>query len=182
MVQPNDGLALRSGQEDDYRRDSIERDEKRLAELGRKTVEMFVISHIITEKMEVRAPWCWGGVVASRRDLLGRCLFILVGTAVLCMNAFPGGFGPVCGPRRAVAAAQISYRDAEALKRQDLLIAEEFELQQNEESKAKAQAEKDKEKKAKKKVRGRGIRVECAQEGRCAAAGAPLGAQKHGSL
>jgi hypothetical protein len=53
MVQPNDGLALRSGQEDDYRRDSIERDEKRLAELGRKTVEMFVISHIITDKMEV---------------------------------------------------------------------------------------------------------------------------------
>jgi hypothetical protein len=44
---------LRSGQEDDYRRDSIERDEKRLAELGRKTVEMYVISHIITEKMEV---------------------------------------------------------------------------------------------------------------------------------
>jgi len=44
---------LRSGQEDDYRRDSIERDEKRLAELGRKTVEMYVISQIITEKMEV---------------------------------------------------------------------------------------------------------------------------------
>ncbi len=97
-MQPNDGLALRSGQEDDYRRDSIERDEKRLAELGRKTVEMFVISHIITEKME------------------------------------------------------IAYRDAEALKRQDLLIAEEFEMQQMEESKAKVQAEKEKEKKAKKKV------------------------------
>lgn len=44
---------MRSGQEDDYRRDSIERDEKRLAELGRKTVEMYVISQIITEKMEV---------------------------------------------------------------------------------------------------------------------------------
>ena len=53
VVPPNDGLALRSGQEDDYRRDSIERDEKRLAELGRRTVEMYVISHIITEKMEV---------------------------------------------------------------------------------------------------------------------------------
>ena len=47
---------------------------------------------------------------------------------------------------------QISYRDAEALKRQDQLIAEEFEMQQIEESKAKVQAEKDKEKKAKKKV------------------------------
>ena len=32
-LQPNDGLTLRSGQDgDDYRRDSIERDEKRLAE------------------------------------------------------------------------------------------------------------------------------------------------------
>ncbi|GAX80158.1 hypothetical protein CEUSTIGMA_g7596.t1 [Chlamydomonas eustigma] len=101
MVQPNDGLALRSGQEDDYRRDSIERDEKRLAELGRKTVEMFVISHIITDKME------------------------------------------------------IAYRDAEALKRQDLLIAEEFEMQQMEESKAKVQAEKEKEKKAKKKEKAK---------------------------
>ena len=55
LLQPNDGLALRSGQEgDEYRRDSIERDEKRLAELGRKTVEMFVISHIFSEKIEVR--------------------------------------------------------------------------------------------------------------------------------
>lgn len=53
MMQPNDGLALRSGQEDDYRRDTIERDEKRLAELGRKTVEMYVISHIFTERLEV---------------------------------------------------------------------------------------------------------------------------------
>ena len=62
-IQPNDGLALRSGQEDDYRRDSIERDEKRLAELGRKTVEMYVISQIITEKMEVRE-----NLVASMTD------------------------------------------------------------------------------------------------------------------
>ena len=60
MLQPNDGLALRSGQEDDYRRDSIERDEKRLAELGRRTVEMYVISHVFTERLEVgtRATWC----------------------------------------------------------------------------------------------------------------------------
>ncbi len=59
-------------------------------------------------------------------------------------------------PCRSVMAPcflQVSYRDAEALKRQDLLIAEEFEMQQVEESKAKVQAEKDKEKKAKKKVR-----------------------------
>ena len=52
---------------------------------------------------------------------------------------------------------QVSYRDAEALKRQDQLIAEEFEMQQIEESKAKVLAEKEKEKKAKKKVRGTGM-------------------------
>lgn len=54
MLQPNDGLSLRTGQDDDYRRDTIERDEKRLAELGRKTVEMFVISQVFTERLEVR--------------------------------------------------------------------------------------------------------------------------------
>ncbi|EFJ42002.1 hypothetical protein VOLCADRAFT_67555, partial [Volvox carteri f. nagariensis] len=84
---------------DDYRRDSIERDEKRLAELGRKTLEMFVIAHIFCEKLE------------------------------------------------------IAYREAEALKRQDQLIAEEFEMARLEESKAQAKAQADKEKKAKKKVR-----------------------------
>eukprot|EP00798_Chlamydomonas_sp_ICE-L_P015975 gene15975-22105_t len=101
MVQSNDGLALRSGQEDDYRRDSIERDEKRLAELGRRTVEMYVLSHVFSERLE------------------------------------------------------IGYREAEALKRQDLLIAEEFEQQKSIEIKAKAQSEKDKEKKAKKKERAK---------------------------
>ncbi|PNW74497.1 hypothetical protein CHLRE_12g494000v5 [Chlamydomonas reinhardtii] len=98
VMQPNDGLTLRSGQDgDDYRRDSIERDEKRLAELGRKTIEMFVISHLFCEKLEV------------------------------------------------------AYREAEALKRQDQLIAEEFEMARLEESKAQAKAMADKEKKAKKK-------------------------------
>ena len=53
---PNEGLALRTGQEDgDTRRDTIERDEKRLAELGRKTIEMYVISHIFTDCLEVCA-------------------------------------------------------------------------------------------------------------------------------
>ena len=47
---------------------------------------------------------------------------------------------------------QVSYRDAEALKRQDLLIAEEFEMQQIEESKAKVIAEKEKEKNSSNKL------------------------------
>jgi hypothetical protein len=79
LIAPNDGLTLRSGQEDDYRRDSIERDEKRLAELGRKTVEMFAIGYIITERMEVSCvilcdqphhdsslSFCTGGVSGCR--------------------------------------------------------------------------------------------------------------------
>lgn len=52
-ASPNDGRALRPGPpEGDMA--SVERDEKRLAELGRGTVEMFVVSHIITESLEVR--------------------------------------------------------------------------------------------------------------------------------
>lgn len=34
---------------DDYSRDYVERDEKRLADLGRRAVEMFAISHIFTD-------------------------------------------------------------------------------------------------------------------------------------
>lgn len=53
-----DGLALRSGiesgPEGEARRDSVDRDEKRLGELGRKTVEMLAIAHIFCEKLEVR--------------------------------------------------------------------------------------------------------------------------------
>lgn len=51
-----DGLGLRSGCDElsELRRDALERDEKRLAELGRKTVEMYALAHIFTERVEVR--------------------------------------------------------------------------------------------------------------------------------
>lgn len=54
-LQPNDGLTLRSGQEGDadYRRDSLERDERRLAELGRRTLEVFVVAHVFCDKLEI---------------------------------------------------------------------------------------------------------------------------------
>lgn len=50
-----DGLGLRSGCDEmsELRRDALERDEKRLAELGRRTVEMFALGHIFTERLEV---------------------------------------------------------------------------------------------------------------------------------
>lgn len=41
--------------EDEFGRDSVERDEQWLAELGRRTVEMFVLSHLFSNRMEVRA-------------------------------------------------------------------------------------------------------------------------------
>lgn len=48
--KPGDALTVRHGPEtDDYNRDFIERDEKRLADLGRRTVEMYVIAHIIAD-------------------------------------------------------------------------------------------------------------------------------------
>lgn len=52
-----DGLGLRSGCDEmsELRRDALERDEKRLAELGRRTVEMYALGHIFTERLEVRA-------------------------------------------------------------------------------------------------------------------------------
>lgn len=69
-------MALRTGQDDDFRRDTIERDEKRLAELGRKTVEMYVISHVLTERLEVRvlcSAWChslsWAAAAAAKLQL-----------------------------------------------------------------------------------------------------------------
>ena len=41
--------------EDEFGRDSVERDEQWLAELGRRTVEMFVLSHLFSNRMEVCA-------------------------------------------------------------------------------------------------------------------------------
>lgn len=45
-----DTLAVRNAQDsDDYSKDFVERDERRLAELGRRTVEMFALAHIFSE-------------------------------------------------------------------------------------------------------------------------------------
>ena len=38
---------------DDYGKDSLERDERRLAELGKQAIEMFVLSHLYTNRIEV---------------------------------------------------------------------------------------------------------------------------------
>lgn len=60
-----DGLGLRSGCDEmsELRRDALERDEKRLAELGRRTVEMYALAHIFTESLEV------GGQLLSEQHL-----------------------------------------------------------------------------------------------------------------
>lgn len=77
--------------------------------------------------------------------------------------------GLTCACVGPCGAPQIAYREAEALKRQDQLIKEEFEMQLMEETRLKAQAEKDKEKKAKKKV-GKCLRLSARSSlagGRC---------------
>ncbi len=74
---------------------------------------------------------------------------------------------PYNAPPPPLSPAQVAFREVEALRRQDQLIAEEFELQQLEDSRRKEQAEKDKEKRAKKKVRPAGwhARDNCARAG-----------------
>jgi hypothetical protein len=39
---------------EDYAKDSIEKDESRLAELGRRTVEIFTVAHMFAERLEAR--------------------------------------------------------------------------------------------------------------------------------
>jgi hypothetical protein len=51
-----------------------------------------------------------------------------------------------------INSPQVAYRESEALKRQDLLIAEELELQHLDSIKRKEQAERERKKKAEKKV------------------------------
>ncbi|KAK2972967.1 hypothetical protein RJ640_022024 [Escallonia rubra] len=41
------------GSGEDFTKDSIERDERRLTELGRRTIEIFVLAHIFSSKIEV---------------------------------------------------------------------------------------------------------------------------------
>ena len=45
---------------DDYGRDFVERDEKRLTELGRRTVEMYVTAAIVTYlQVGCTVAWLW---------------------------------------------------------------------------------------------------------------------------
>lgn len=181
---PNDGLSLRTGQDDDYRRDTIERDEKRLAELGRRTVEMFVISQVFTERLEVRAcveGWGVGGGWGMAEELASpgalaphrsHTRAYPLRPQVACREAealkwqdqliaeelaSPGTLAPHRSHMHACPLRpQVAYREAEALKRQDQLIAEEHATQQLEDTRRKEQAEREKEKRSKKKVGGRG--------------------------
>ncbi|XP_024401226.1 uncharacterized protein [Physcomitrium patens] len=51
---PQNRTKLQDGSSgDDFGKDSVERDERRLTELGRRTVEMFVLAHLYTNRVEV---------------------------------------------------------------------------------------------------------------------------------
>ena len=71
LVAVSDSTGLRSGGDGDgdFRRDSMERDEKRLAELGRKTVEMYAIVHIFNSCLEVGGVMVRGGGGGVRQDV-----------------------------------------------------------------------------------------------------------------
>jgi hypothetical protein len=59
LTSGSDGIGLREGE--DFKRDSVEADELRLAELGRKTVEMYAIAHIFNEGIHVGGSGQAGG-------------------------------------------------------------------------------------------------------------------------
>ncbi|GKA74197.1 hypothetical protein Tco_0780499 [Tanacetum coccineum] len=57
-LPPNDDKGSQNrtkdgGSGDDFSKESIERDERRLTEVGRRTIELFVLSHIFSSKIEV---------------------------------------------------------------------------------------------------------------------------------
>ncbi|GJZ24650.1 hypothetical protein Tco_0562109 [Tanacetum coccineum] len=57
------------GSGDDFSKESIERDERRLTEVGRRTIELFVISHIFSSKIKVEYQ---EAVALKRQDELIR--------------------------------------------------------------------------------------------------------------
>jgi chemotaxis protein histidine kinase CheA len=65
----SDALALRNAQDvDDQSKGSVERDERRLADLGRRTVEMFGAVHIVEAQLE--AAWVEAETIKRQEELI----------------------------------------------------------------------------------------------------------------
>ncbi|KAG7672953.1 hypothetical protein Ndes2526B_g08521 [Nannochloris sp. 'desiccata'] len=65
----SDALALRNAQDvDDQSKGSVERDERRLADLGRRTVEMFGAAHIVEAQLE--AAWAEAETIKRQEELI----------------------------------------------------------------------------------------------------------------
>jgi hypothetical protein len=65
----SDALALRNAQDvDDSNKGSVERDERRLADLGRRTVEMFGAAHIVEAQLE--AAWIEAETIKRQEELI----------------------------------------------------------------------------------------------------------------
>jgi len=65
----SDALALRNAQDvDDESKGSVERDERRLADLGRRTVEMFGAVHIVEAQLE--AAWVEAETIKRQEELI----------------------------------------------------------------------------------------------------------------
>lgn len=150
-------------QEGDDSRDSAEREERRLAELGRRTVEVYSMAHIFSE-LEVWHQPC-------RVCYPACCLAASTLNIVLC-------YCEISSPMRSsvwirhcqllckmplmqwmrleidddLGDTKAAYCEAESIKRQDALIKEEEEAGKREDARSAARAASEREKKARKKV------------------------------
>ncbi|KAI8566386.1 hypothetical protein RHMOL_Rhmol02G0036700 [Rhododendron molle] len=117
------------GSGDDFNKDSIERDERRLTELGRRTIEIFVLSHIF--RFAVEFVWeflNWGTVYSLQYICYHCCYSLLIGELIspvvlVCDSC-------VLMSRTILVSCfsskiEVAYQEAVALKRQEELIREE---------------------------------------------------------
>jgi hypothetical protein len=138
----------------------VEVDEQRLADLGRKAIEMFAIAYIFNERIHVGACAC---LVArprlasllparSRAGSLYRWTGVCWATSTPPLALHPNPTQP--NPTQPNPTnTQASYQEAESLKRQDQLIAEEEEEERSESQRQLQKSLADREKRLKKKVR-----------------------------
>ena len=115
---------------DDYSKDYVERDERRLADLGRRAVEMYAVSQVFA-------------------DLQVNCRSFLERRPQGAAHMDPLRKGHAVS---AVLAPQAAHSEAESIKLQDALIKEEEEAERMEDQRQAARLAVERERKARKKV------------------------------
>lgn len=84
------------GSGEDFGKDSVERDERRLTELGRRTVEMFVLAHLYTYvsqsllRLRLLVSFCRSRVgISFKVSYVWGCLFHFVGAVGISFSCMP---------------------------------------------------------------------------------------------